>query len=146
MPIRKEMKALYPPDWKAISDRIRFDRAGGVCEECGAPHGALIVRSSINPDAWLLVRPQDGALMWDDGEDFRVIREDQLDDQWSGKEIKVVLTTAHLNHDPADNREGNLAAYCQRCHLVHDGKDNAAKAARTRRARHGQMELFTEGK
>lgn len=145
MPIRKEMKALYPPDWKEISDRIRFDRAGGSCEECGAPHGALIVRSSIKPDEWLLMRPQDGALMWNDGEDYQVVREDDLDEQWSGKLIKVVLTVAHLNHNPADNREQNLAALCQRCHLAHDAKDNAEKAARSRRARRGQMELFTEG-
>jgi hypothetical protein len=28
----------YPPDWKQISRRIRFDRAGGRCEWCGAVH------------------------------------------------------------------------------------------------------------
>lgn len=34
--------------------------------------------------------------------------------------IKVVLTLAHLNHTPGDDREENLKALCQRCHLNYD--------------------------
>lgn len=33
---------------------------------------------------------------------------------------RVVLASAHLNHDPSDNRSRNLAALCQRCHMLHD--------------------------
>jgi hypothetical protein len=33
MPMKR---ALYPADWEAISRRIRFGRAGGRCEWCGA--------------------------------------------------------------------------------------------------------------
>jgi 5-methylcytosine-specific restriction endonuclease McrA len=33
---------------------------------------------------------------------------------------RVVLTIAHLNHNPADNRPSNLRALCQRCHLKYD--------------------------
>lgn len=38
MPIDRKR---YPPDWKQISYRIRFERAGGKCETpgCGAVHG-----------------------------------------------------------------------------------------------------------
>lgn len=36
MPIRPENKARYPKDWKAISRRIRFERAQNRCEGCGA--------------------------------------------------------------------------------------------------------------
>lgn len=36
MPIRHENRARYPKDWPAISRRIRFERAGNRCEECGA--------------------------------------------------------------------------------------------------------------
>jgi 5-methylcytosine-specific restriction endonuclease McrA len=39
MPIRPENKGRYPKDWKQISYRIRFERAGGLCEVCGAAHG-----------------------------------------------------------------------------------------------------------
>lgn len=45
MPIRPERKHLYPKNWKEISARIRFGRAGGRCEfkdnrkRCKARHG-----------------------------------------------------------------------------------------------------------
>ncbi len=43
MPIRRE---LYDPNWEAISNRIRFDRAGGRCEACGVEHGAVGARDA----------------------------------------------------------------------------------------------------
>jgi hypothetical protein len=48
-------------------------------------------------------------------------------------ESKVVLTTAHLDHDPTNNDETNLRAGCQRCHLRWDMKQHVANAARRRR-------------
>ena len=39
MPIHPDMKDRYPDDWAAISHRIRFERAHGRCEWCGAEHG-----------------------------------------------------------------------------------------------------------
>jgi hypothetical protein len=42
---------------------------------------------------------------------------------------KVVLTVAHLDHDPRHCADDNLAALCQRCHLAYD--------APMRRARRG---------
>jgi hypothetical protein len=33
---------------------------------------------------------------------------------------RVVLTTAHLNHQPEDVRPENLKAWCQRCHTTYD--------------------------
>lgn len=45
MPIRPENRARYPKDWRAISLRIRFERAAGRCEQiiegqrCDAEHG-----------------------------------------------------------------------------------------------------------
>lgn len=56
----------------------------------------------------------------------------------------MVLTTAHLNHDPTDNREENLKALCQACHLRLDLDQHKATARATRRARlheAGQLEL-----
>ncbi len=34
---------------------------------------------------------------------------------------RVVLTVAHIDHNPANNAAPNLAAICQRCHNTHDG-------------------------
>ena len=39
MPIRPEMRARYPKDWKLRSRFVRFVRAKGLCEWCGAKHG-----------------------------------------------------------------------------------------------------------
>ncbi|XBQ15818.1 MAG: hypothetical protein ABL308_12775 [Oceanicaulis sp.] len=33
---------------------------------------------------------------------------------------KVVLTIAHLDHDPANSHPSNLRAWCQRCHNTYD--------------------------
>lgn len=39
---------------------------------------------------------------------------------------KVVLTCAHLDHDPSDCRDtGRLRAWCQRCHLTYDAPHHA---------------------
>lgn len=39
---------------------------------------------------------------------------------------KVVLTTAHVDHDPTNNDPSNLRAWCQRCHNTHDARARAA--------------------
>ncbi len=39
MPIRPENAARYPKDWKVRSHFVRFVRARGKCEWCGAVHG-----------------------------------------------------------------------------------------------------------
>lgn len=39
MPIRPEMKARYPKDWKLRSRFVRFYRARNRCEWCGAENG-----------------------------------------------------------------------------------------------------------
>jgi hypothetical protein len=37
---------------------------------------------------------------------------------------RVVLASAHLDHDPGNSRSRNLAALCQRCHMLHDGAEH----------------------
>lgn len=39
MPIRPEMRARYPRDWKLRSRFVRLVRARGRCEWCGAANG-----------------------------------------------------------------------------------------------------------
>ncbi len=48
---------------------------------------------------------------------------------------RVVLTIAHMDHDPGNNDPGNLRALCQRCHLTYDARLHAERAAETRRKR-----------
>lgn len=55
---------------------------------------------------------------------------------------KVVLTTAHRDHDVLNMSRSNLVAWCQRCHLTHDAKHHAKNAAMTRKAKKGNGDLF----
>jgi hypothetical protein len=106
MPIRPENRARYPKDWKAISARIRFERAEGRCEcegECGINHhGRCEARH---------------------GEPHPIT------------ESIVILTTAHLDDPSPENcADDNLKAMCQRCHLRLDIHIHKANAQRTRTA------------
>jgi len=57
---------------------------------------------------------------------------------------KVVLTIAHLNHNPAESDDFNLKAMCQRCHLNYDARHHAQNAAATRRAKSAQRDMLDE--
>lgn len=125
MPINPELKHLYPHDWKAISLRIRFERAGGKCERCSAPHGKWRRADDLNR-------------FFDSLEDAVLVNE--LD--YTTPVSRIVLTTAHLNHNPADNCEENLAALCQRCHLAHDLKHHLLSRRINQEKAVGQLRLF----
>ncbi len=45
---------------------------------------------------------------------------------------RVVLTTAHLNHEPSCDDLEQLRHMCQRCHLSYDAQLHAAHARQTR--------------
>ena len=45
---------------------------------------------------------------------------------------RVVLTVAHLDHDPQNCADENLRALCQRCHLTYDAQHHAESARQTR--------------
>lgn len=48
------------------------------------------------------------------------------------KEVKVILTIAHLDHDPRNNDHGNLKALCQKCHNTYDAPFRTANRKRNR--------------
>jgi hypothetical protein len=45
---------------------------------------------------------------------------------------KVILTVAHLDHNPANCDPGNLLAMCQACHLRYDGRSVRVSRFRSR--------------
>lgn len=57
--------------------------------------------------------------------------------------IVIVLTVAHLDHQPENCDLANLRAYCQRHHLAHDHTHHLANAAATRRSGKAIGDLFT---
>ena len=169
MPIKPENRALYPKDWPAISLEAR-ERAGWRCvhrhadgSRCGAMQyavGAWDRESPASPWQWEPIEGNRPATTKQDREFFmagegRDAKGDRWTysqartfvDRWWGPEeeerpIVIVLTVAHLNHDPTDCRPENLAAMCQRHHLAYDHDHHRANAQATRRAKAGTLELF----
>lgn len=118
MPIRPENRGRYPADWPAITKRIKVDRAQGRCEcagECGRP-------------AWHLEADQRCG--------------NRHGQPALGTGSVVVLTTAHLNHQPEDCSDSNLKAMCQGCHLHYDRDHHAQTRAATRAAAEVTAPLF----
>lgn len=68
-------------------------------------------------------------------------------DSWSEfedapKPVVIVLTVAHLDHQPENCDPSNLRALCQRHHLAYDQQHHLQSAWSTRRARSGTSDLF----
>lgn len=54
---------------------------------------------------------------------------------------KVVLSTAHMDHDKNNNRFSNLKHLCQRCHLNHDIKQHAENRKYGRNWKRDQIKM-----
>ena len=135
MPIRRELRGLYPPHWKELSRRVRFERARGLCEACGRPHATLI---RCLPDGrWF----DPAQRSWRDRRGRRARWPDLLA-MIPERTTRVVLAAAHLDHDPSNNRLRNLKSLCQRCHLLHDRPYHRAQRWITFRRRYATGDLF----
>jgi 5-methylcytosine-specific restriction endonuclease McrA len=58
----------------------------------------------------------------------------------------VVLTVAHLDHDPRNCDPDNLRALCQKCHNGYDAKRRASDLKSRRHAARAASDLFKETK
>ncbi len=133
-------RTRYPANWDEIAISIK-ERAGWKCEQCGVEHDTVILRDKANYNDWHYAT--DGEM--EDG----------------GKHlVHVVLTVHHKGvdypdggkgdpEDKMDNRPENLAALCQRCHLIADLATHQANAKQTRIRKKrqqqrgaGQAEMF----
>ncbi len=112
MPIRREK---YPKNWPDLSRAART-RAGWRCEWCQAPHGAVIKRKvTAEMRDWAEVI----SLIETDGKEWGTAKMPVARLRFHGL-VKIVLTTAHLDRNTANNEPENLVALCQRCHLNYD--------------------------
>jgi hypothetical protein len=114
VPIRPENKHRYGADWPEFSRRIRFERAGGRCE-CEGECGR---------------GTHDGRCPNEHGKPAY------------GTRSAVVLTVAHLTHEPECRDEDQVKAMCQGCHLHYDRDHHAQTAYATRMRARNTMELF----
>ena len=135
MPIHPALKDHYAGDWRLLSDAIRFARAGGRCEACDRPHRRLIY--VLADGRWFDPRRQ----VWRD-ERGAPAPGPQPGDAASLRRVRVVIATAHLDHDPANRDPANLRALCQRCHLRHDLAAHLRQRRVTCRRRYAIGDLF----
>lgn len=112
-PIRAENRDRYPADWPEI-------------------RAAILKRALISARPWTVPRCE--CL----GECGRGTHDGRCPNVHGGAAYgtgsRVVLTIAHLNHTPEDNRAENLRAMCQGCHLHYDREHHAETRAATVRA------------
>ncbi len=125
----------YHPRWSLLSRLIR-KKAGNKCEWCGVPNGKVIRRHTDG--TWEVSTPMHQKWRWPQIKTFN--------DIWSKtngwKLTKIVLTVAHLDQDKDNNREANLAALCQKCHLGHDAQQHARNRRYGRYHKRDQLNLF----
>lgn len=131
MPIRPENKKRYPANWKMIRALV-LERAGHRCEWCGKPNHTDV---TVFDELGLWHTPADGFRCVTDGasEDpgYAILRSDR-------RTVRVVLTVAHLDHQPENNTLENLRALCQRCHNRYDQEHRMATRRATLAARKAQ--------
>ena len=137
MPIRRHHRWLYPIDWRELSASIRFRRAKGRCEGCGQPHGRMVLH--LGDGRWW----DEDVQRWRCGRGKRLRRMPPPHSViLPMRRTRVFLSTCHLDHDPTNNAATNLAALCQRCHLLNDAPEHRHRRAVTVRARRACGDLF----
>ena len=118
MPILPENKHLYPKNWDEISARIK-ERDGNACKFCKVPNYSIGYRQK-------------------DGQFIHIEQSHQGDIdameaiQDGYKIIKIVLTVMHLDHNPENCDDNNLASGCQRCHNKYDAPHRAKTRKRNK--------------
>ena len=107
-------KKRYPKNWKSISRYIR-GLAGHRCEFCGVPNRAYRRKpgTEFTTDPTLILR-------WR---------------ELYGNVTRIVLSVAHLDHNPEKCHRDNLRALCQACHLAYDLPYHVEQSGLTRIAR-----------
>ena len=135
MPIKPEMRGFYPINWPEISRCVRFERAAGICQGCGRPHGVTV---RCLPDGRWFDAVHN---IWRNGRGRRS-RWPDLIETARMRHTRVVLAAAHLDHDPSNNRRRNLKSLCQRCHLIHDRSHHLAQRRITYLLRRALGDLF----
>lgn len=163
MPIKPENKHRYPADWPAISlaakERARWKCQHPGCKATQYSVGRWICWGGDTQHEW---RPVEGNFPPKTAQDHEFDNAgegcDFMGDRWTYKAardfiarwcweegtqpIVVVLTVAHLDHQPENCDPANLAAMCQRHHLAYDAQHHKHTAYATRKERAGTGDLF----
>jgi len=121
MPIRPEMKHLYPKNWPYVRAEV-LQRADNCCERCGISNHAYGYRDAK-------------------GHFHELEGIDAVNPPSGVKTFVVHLTIAHLDHNPTNNDLGNLEALCCQCHNRHDAPVRAADRKRRLRRQYNEFQV-----
>ena len=146
MPIKAENKALYPANWRQISRDVR-ERARMRCEDCGIQNYAVGYRDAQGRFFRLggsgpcdaagegLQWPSLTPITYAEAREFAAASNTEADgkDADGRHYFVIVLTVAHLDHNPRNCALSNLKALCQYCHLHYDSHHHQQSAYETRR-------------
>lgn len=141
-------EAGYPANWQEIRTLVRA-RSGGRCEcigECGLHDGTPSPECRLGDAHERCGWPRNCECWCHAG--FQAPDATRCEERDGAPAIwakgKVVLTTAHLCHEPSCDDLEHLRHMCNRCHLRYD-RQLHARHARERRRREaverGQLEL-----
>jgi hypothetical protein len=139
MPIKPENRGRYPANWDEIRAAI-LTRAGNCCEQCNVANGKRIARGA---GPFVGTYQADTAEVFD-AETGEYIASVRMSEYQVKNMVTIVLTIAHLDHQPENCDPDNLRAWCQMHHLRHDAAHHAETARATRRARLAVADLFKE--
>ena len=121
MPIRSENRALYPKNWPDIRLQV-LERACFCCERCSVPDRAYGYRDAK-------------------GNFHELTGEEAVNPPSGVRAFMVILTIAHLNHDPRNNDLGNLEALCCQCHNRLDAPVRAANRKQRLRKQYNLVQV-----
>lgn len=148
MPIRPENKDRYPKNWKSeIVPRIR-ERSGNRCEctgQCGIEHGHSYCTELDEIDRCGIANGDVSYMV--DGR-WQVCLESEAGDEMERRNgkvyraVRIVLTVAHLNHQPEDCADDNLLHMCQGCHNRYDAPMRRRGIQDRARAQRASGDLF----
>lgn len=138
MPIAKQFRKFYGAVWRNITRPRILKRAGYKCEQCGKPDRThvWVWNGGATGQYWTLRIKPAAKQAWTyckyGGSGNFVLYEDFA----QCRRILVVLSVCHLNHTSGDDRDENLKALCQWCHLnldkLHHRETRAARKDRAR--------------
>jgi hypothetical protein len=138
MPIRPDLRKHYGKQWRTETRPRVLLRAGNKCEQCGVPNHTNVMRAA----GWWTAPAQLGAIIeyldrtrtqefyWTppNGDPAQLLGFPPLICRW----VYIRLGVAHLNHTAGDDRDENLRAVCQWCHLNLD-KEHHRETRQTRK-------------
>ena len=163
MPIKPENKHRYPAEWKAISLQAK-ERARWRCQHPGCTAmqysiGHWIRFGGGEPEWRPLQGNRPATTASDNAFDLAGEGCNCYGNSWTYSDALaffktywratdedrptiIVLTVAHLDHQPENCKPENLRVMCQRHHLAYDTEHHKHSAQLSRRTRGGQIELF----